>query len=107
MIQGNAGDYPALSSQHQIPTIDYVITSPPYWNMLRSYGAQTQKNRRRSASLDVFYSEDPSDLGNIEDYDLFLDRLSGIYVGLKPFLRRAYLTIIVKGIKKRQDLSLA
>ncbi len=101
IILGNAGQYPALSALHQIPVIDYVITSPPYWNMLRSYGAQTQKNRRSSASLDVFYSEDPADLGNIDEYDLFLFQLVEIYAGLKPFLRQgAYLTIIVKNIKK-------
>lgn len=82
-------------------TFDYVLTSPPYWDMLRAKGAGTQKKRRASAELDVFYSDDPADLGNIEDYENFLEMLVEIYKGLKPLLRdKAYLTIIVKNVKK-------
>jgi len=69
--------------------------------MLRAKGAITQKLRRISTDLDVFYSDDPNDLGNLEDYEEFLARLVAIYQGLKPLLRqRAYLTIIVKNVKK-------
>lgn len=84
-----------------LPTVDYVITSPPYWDMLRMRGANTQKERRNSATLDVYYSDDPQDLGNLSDYDQFLDQLCGIYEALHPYLReQAYLTIIVKNVKK-------
>ncbi len=82
-------------------TVDYLITSPPYWDMLHAKGAKTQKKRRTSADLDVFYSDDPNDLGNLHDYEEFLSKLVAIYTGLKPLLReKAYLTIIVKNIKK-------
>lgn len=75
--------------------------SPPYWDMLHARGAQTQKKRRASEDLDVHYSDDPNDLGNIHDYEEFLDRLVNIYKGLKPLLcEKAYLTIIVKNVKK-------
>jgi DNA modification methylase len=84
-----------------LPKVDYVLTSPPYWDMLHARGAKTQKTRRSSPDLDVVYSEDPRDLGNIHDYDAFLQQLILIYSGLKPFLHeRAYLTIIVKNVKK-------
>ena len=82
-------------------TFDYVLTSPPYWDMLHAKGAGTQKKRRSSAELDVFYSDDPNDMGNIHDYEEFVEKLVKIYEGLKPLLReKAYLTIIVKNIKK-------
>ena len=69
--------------------------------MLHAKGAGTQKKRRGSAELDVFYSDDPNDLGNLHDYETFLARLVAIYAGLKPLLRpKAYLTIIVKNVKK-------
>ena len=85
----------------QLPRIDYVLSSPPYWDMLHARGAQTQKKRRRTPGLDVFYSDDPRDLGNVADYDEFVQRLSAIYAGLKPLLKpKAYLTIIVKNVKK-------
>ena len=64
-------------------------------------GANTQKMRRTQGELDVVYSADPNDLGNITDYATFIEQLTSIYEGLQPFLRRgAYLTIIVKNIKK-------
>jgi len=84
-----------------LPTIDYVLTSPPYWDMLHAKGAETQKKRRSSNELDVFYSDDPNDIGNLHDYEQFLEKLAPIYAGLKPLLReKAYLTIIVKNVKK-------
>lgn len=96
IINGDA----AQITNYQLPTIDYVLTSPPYWDMLRARGAETQK-KRRAANLDVHYSDDPNDLGNITDYEEFLARLIEIYKGLKPLLRpKAYLTIIVKNVKK-------
>ena len=97
IINGDA----SYATQFEIPMVDYVITSPPYWNMLHARGAETQKKRRSAADLDVFYSEDPNDMGNLHDYEDFLERLVGIYAGLKPLLReKAYLTIIVKNVKK-------
>jgi hypothetical protein len=51
--------------------------------------------------LDIQYSDAPEDLGNIHDYDEFLSKLIEIYVSLKPLLKpRAYLTVIVKNVKK-------
>ena len=101
VITGDAAEIDKHVNDHQIPTIDYVITSPPYWDMLHARGAQTQQQRRDSEALDVVYSEDPKDLGNIQDYEEFVERLVGIYAGLKPYLReRACLTVIVKNIKK-------
>jgi DNA modification methylase len=101
VILGNAERIAEYVSSYNIPPIDYVITSPPYWNMLRARGFETQKKRSHAPDLDVFYSDDPDDLGNIDDYGVFLERLASIYSALKPFLRsRAYLTIIVKNVKK-------
>jgi len=86
---------------YPLPLIDYVLTSPPYWDMLHARGAETQKKRRASAALDVHYSDDPNDLGNIRDYEEFLEKLVNIYRGLKPLLcEKAYVTIIVKNVKK-------
>jgi DNA modification methylase len=101
IIPGNAAHITEHVADHGIPPIDYVITSPPYWDMLRARGAETQKHRRQTPELDVFYSDDPQDLGNIHDYEAFITRLAAIYAALQPFLRpRAYLTIIVKNVKK-------
>jgi DNA modification methylase len=97
VIHGDAG----LAGSYELPAIDYVLTSPPYWDMLHAKGAETQKKRRAAGDLDVFYSEDPNDVGNLHDYEAFLEKLIGIYSGLRPMLReKAYLTVIVKNVKK-------
>lgn len=91
----------AKLERFDLPHIDYVITSPPYWNMLHARGASTQRERRQSEKLDVIYSDDAADVGNIDDYDEFLQTLVQIYAKLKPCLKpRAYITIIVKNVKK-------
>lgn len=98
VITGDAADLQSFN----LPQIDYVLTSPPYWDILHARGAETQRQRRDSSELDVTYSDDPADLGNIADYDEFLDRLVQIYAGLKSYLRpRSYLTVILKNVKKK------
>jgi DNA modification methylase len=101
MVEGDAACMLEIAASHQIPLIDYILTSPPYWDMLHMRGGDTQKGRRNSEDLDMIYSEDPNDLGNVLDYDEFINRLVNIYSGLKPILKAgAYLTIIVKNVKK-------
>jgi len=101
IIHGNAGQAVKLLEGYNLPPVDYVLTSPPYWDMLHARGAETQKKRRGSTDLDIVYSDDPDDLGNIADYDDFIARLVRVYQGLQPLLRpAAYLTIIVKNVKK-------
>ena len=97
VITADAAQLPDLG----LPAADYVLTSPPYWNMLHARGAETQLRRRLQDGLDVVYSDHPADLGNIADYAEFLDRLVAVYAALPAVLRpKAYLTIIVKNVKK-------
>jgi DNA modification methylase len=97
LICGDASQIQAMD----LPQMDYVLTSPPYWDMLHARGASTQKKRRASEELDVVYSDDPRDVGNIHDYEAFLEQVTSIYASLRPILReRAYMTIIVKNVKK-------
>src|SRR5574338_484195 len=39
IINGDA----AQEAKNQLPQIDYVLTSPPYWDMLRAKGAKKKK----------------------------------------------------------------
>jgi DNA modification methylase len=91
----------AHAPQLGLPQVDYVLTSPPYWDMLHAKGAENQKKRRATPGLDVVYSDDSRDLGNVRDYEEFVERLAQIYEALCPALKpRAYMTIIVKNVKK-------
>jgi hypothetical protein len=69
--------------------------------MLHARGAGTQSHRRSSPDLDVFYSEDPADLGNMTNYEEFIEKLTQIYIDLKAVLKPGgYMTVIVKNVKK-------
>ncbi|MCB0282789.1 MAG: hypothetical protein KDF60_09445 [Calditrichaeota bacterium] len=82
-------------------TFDYIITSPPYWDMLNMKGADTQK-RRKQKGLHINYSDLKKDLGNYENYEDFLDQLVEIYERIVLRLKaNGYFTIIVKNIKKK------
>ena len=99
-IQVIEGDARQLATM-QLPPMDYCISSPPYWDMLRRQASWTQRSRR-SEGLDVSYSEDEADLGNISDYETFLQALVEVYRQVYDLLRdKAYMTLIVKNVKKR------
>lgn len=96
IILGDAMDIDKMG----LPQVDYCITSPPYWDMLTAKGFETQKKRKKDG-LDLFYSDDPRDLGNIHDYNKFLTKLTKVYKKVYDVLKpNGYLTIIVKNVKK-------
>jgi hypothetical protein len=100
VVQGDAR-YPEAFC---LPAIDYCLTSPPYWDMLRRKGFETQE-RRRHEGLPLSYSDSPEDLGNIADYDEFLDEVCRVYERLHCYLRPgAYLTVVVKNVKKKSRM---
>ncbi|MHA1222153.1 MAG: DNA methyltransferase [Candidatus Heimdallarchaeaceae archaeon] len=82
--------------------INYCITSPPYWNMLKKSrgGVQSVSKERKAKGLDQYYSEDnPNDLGNIKSYSEFLNTISKIFNDISEIMQdSAYLTIVVQNI---------
>ncbi|MGB4959361.1 MAG: site-specific DNA-methyltransferase [Saprospiraceae bacterium] len=83
------------------PEIDFMITSPPYWDMLNMKGAENQA-KRIEKGLQTNYSDDASDLGNIADYETFIDELTDVYLNLIEVMKDgSFVTIIVKNIKKK------
>lgn len=87
----------------QFPKFDYVITSPPYWDMLNMKGAETQANRHYKG-LKTNYSDDKNDLGNLSDYKDFIAVLSNIYIDtIKCIKPDGYMTIVVKNVKKKGE----
>jgi len=97
------GDARSLE-RYDLPAIDYCLTSPPYWDMLRRKGFETQQ-RRRQDGLPLTYSDSPDDLANIADYETFVDALCSVYERLHRYLRPgAYLTVVVKNVKKNSRM---
>ena len=76
-------------------SVDMVITSPPYWDILLEKRTADYKEQRD-------YGEMEADLGKIRNYEKFLLELRKIfeqvYVVLKP---RSYCCVVVMDIRKK------
>ena len=76
-------------------SVDLVVTSPPYWDIL---------NMKRTADKGLIrnYSDNDTDIGNINDYDAFMQSLKEIYTevykSLKPNKR---CVCVVMDIRKK------
>lgn len=90
-----------LITKDDFPEIDYIFTSPPYWDMLNMVGAENQAKRIKKG-LPTNYSNSEEDLGNISDYQAFIYELVSVYKNLIQLLKPGgYFTIVVKNIKKK------
>ncbi len=90
-----------LIQKDDFPIIHYMITSPPYWDMLNVKGAENQA-KRIEKGLQTNYSDSPNDLGNIENYTEFIHTLKDIYLNIALIMETgSYMTIVVKNIKKK------
>src|SRR5258706_2715892 len=58
-------------------SVDLVVTSPPYWNILCKIDHKMRK--RVEAGLATRYSTVEGDLGNVPDYNTFLDQLAVVF----------------------------
>ncbi len=86
----------------KLPNIDYIVTSPPYHNILQNKGSGTRndnsdKGYRNGARQGVeYYSDKPNDLGNQESYNNFLKLLEKIFIECyKKLNDNKYCTIIM------------
>lgn len=94
------GDSSKLSKLFQPNMFDFSISSPPYWDVLNRSTKDFRKNREERG-LDSTYSDSETDVGNISDYESFLDELSKIYLEVYDLLKpNAYLVVIIKNVKK-------
>jgi len=95
VIQSDATQLTKIWETHKLPPVDFVITSPPYGPMLNKKGLVSKE--REEKGLDVKYSDEAADLGNIASFDEFVQRLVDIFVALKLQMNAgAHLVIILK-----------
>ncbi len=81
-------------------SVDYVVTSPPYWRILAKKPDHKMRRERLDKGLVTKYSDDPRDLGNITNYKDFLGQLSICMQESYRVLRlRKYCSIIVSDFR--------
>lgn len=102
MLLGDARDASSLLRQSGVERVQYVVTSPPYWDMLRQgRGNVESTHRKRSrAGLKTAYSDHPQDLGNIAGYEEFLEELSAVLASMREVLEPGrYLTVVIQNVR--------
>ncbi|MFC1800672.1 DNA methyltransferase [Nanoarchaeota archaeon] len=96
VITGNCQDINQIWGKKKLPKIDFIITSPPYGPMLNKKIGLIQE-KRREEKLDTTYSSEDSDLGNVKDYQEFVDKLVNVFVKIKPMLNKdKYIVVILQ-----------
>jgi DNA modification methylase len=91
----------AYSEVDKVSMIDYIVTSPPYYNILRNNSNGTRKYNGKSYRMGAregvqYYSEHPNDLGNLEDYSKYIALLGTIMSKCFTKLREGkYCTLVM------------
>ncbi len=94
IVQADAAD---VLSHVEAGSVDLVVTSPPYWDVL---------TRRRTADRKAVrhYGDRSADLGRIGDYREFLAALKGVFEKVLLAMRPgAYSVVVVMDIRKRSE----
>lgn len=91
----------SLDVLDDIGEVDYIVTSPPYHNILRNDGkgvrhANGKSYRRGARDGVVFYTDHPNDLGNFDRYEDFTAAFGRIMAKAFHRLRPGrYCTIVI------------
>ena len=97
------GDSINVIDKLETNSIDFVVTSPPYWNILNKKDHKA-KQERENKGLDTKYSEDKRDLGNIEEYENFLNKLQKIFKKcIRVLKNEAYMAIVVSDFRDKSE----
>ena len=97
-LKGNSLNLKEILIKNEInQKIDFTITSPPYWNQLEKNSLRQKK--RNENGLDTKYSTQKKDIGNIAEYEKFLETQALIFDQVYDITKeKGYLTIITNNI---------
>lgn len=95
------GDARSILPTLEADSVDFVVTSPPYWSILHKEDHKA-KQERKDHDLDTRYSDDPRDLGNVKDYPAFLEDLTSILAGCgRALKRKKYMAVVVSDFRDK------
>lgn len=85
-------------------SMDFMVTSPPYWGILNKQDQKVKKNRVAN-NLETKYSESKNDLGNVEKYEEFLNILiNKVFLECARILKYdKYMAIVVSDFRDKSD----
>ena len=94
------GDARTVMTQLEDNSFDFIVTSPPYWSILRKDLDHKVKAERTSKGLKTRYSDEPGDLGNTESYEEFLGELGTVFAECRRVLKpKRYMCVVVSDFR--------
>jgi len=98
-----SGDARTLSKELKENDIDFIVTSPPYWNILNKQDHKVKQERVLN-NLDTKYSDNELDLGNIQKYNEFIHELTEILGACAKALKpKKYMALIVSDFRNKSN----
>lgn len=85
--------------------IDIVITSPPYFNILKNKTSGVRTDSSQSRQGIEYYSDDSKDIGNCDNYQEYLQAVKGLFSDIKSIMANdgeVYLIISDFTINKKE-----
>ena len=79
-----------------------MVTSPPYFDMLHHPrgGVKSKHQERIEQGLDQVYSPHPQDVGNLADYEEFIETLGGIFDGCRAVVKPGkYMVVVIQNLR--------
>jgi len=100
------GDSLKLIKKMPNNSVDFLVTSPPYWSILSKKPDHKTKERQLN-NLDLKYSELKEDLANIEEYENFIKILSKFFIDCGRVLKpKKYMCIVVSDFRHKDQFYL-
>jgi len=91
-----------LKNEIEDNSVDFIVTSPPYWNILKKVDRKA-KTERVERNLKTDYGTEDLDIGNIESYELFLSTLEKYFGEMYRVLKRnGYIAVIVSDFRHKK-----
>jgi len=85
-----------------LPRFDFIMTSPPYWDMLGKSrgGVQSNHKQRAEAGLDTDYGDVEGNLEAVGDYGEFIEQLGGVFDECARLLALGkYLVVVAQNVR--------
>lgn len=98
VLQGDAREVlPDIADE----SVDFVVTSPPYWSILKKEDHKVRQERLANG-LATDYGAHKHDLAKIESYEEFLLELTGIFKECKRALKPGkYMAVVVSDFRDK------
>lgn len=99
------GDTREVLKKLDASSVDFVVTSPPYWGILNKKADYKVLKERVANDLSTHYSDDDEDLANISSYDEFLNILvNEVFMECARILRpKKYMCLVVSDFRNKSE----